>query len=273
MQSEMIDKLAAALAKAQGQIRNAKKDASNKFANYTYSTLASVWDACREPLSVNGLAVVQTTKETDVGAVVLVTILTHSSGQWIDSEMKLRTAKVLKGGNLDENGQYTSQGIGSALTYARRYALAAMVGIAQDDDDGNGGTGGNGRKAQSHWSTDPVKQKQLDASLLNINVPLKALFEAHSVTGWDEMGKVASGKKAFITAKEWYTPARRFFDKINGLTDGYYRNYAQLQNVLPDKRLPNFDDQEAVKLATAAAVDWFNSKELSETQEPGQPER
>ena len=122
MQSEAINELAVALAKAQGQITGALKDSSNPFFKSKYADLASCWDACRKQLSENNLSVVQTTDVID-GIVVVRTILAHSSGQWISGILPVKTK---------DDGP---QAQGSGITYARRYALAAMVGLAQIDDD------------------------------------------------------------------------------------------------------------------------------------------
>jgi hypothetical protein len=134
MQSDAIDKLAEALAKAQGEVEGATKDAHNPAFKQgarvaAYATLASVWEACRRALSSNGLAVTQTTKGGDATTVTVVTTLWHSSGQWIRGELTMKPQAA------------TPQGIGSAITYARRYALAAMVGVAPEDDDGEGAMG------------------------------------------------------------------------------------------------------------------------------------
>ncbi len=122
MQSETIGALAAALSKAQADITGALKDSSNPFFKSKYADLASCWDACRKQLAVNGLAVIQTTDVTDSG-VVLVTTLAHNSGEWMRGVLPI----VAK-----DNGP---QAQGSGITYARRYALAAIVGLAQIDDD------------------------------------------------------------------------------------------------------------------------------------------
>lgn len=122
--SDQIDKLAEALAKAQGQISGAIKDSTNPFFKSKYADLASVMDACRIPLSVNGLAIVQAARSSP-GGVEVETMLIHSSGQWIKESLHLPVVKP------------DAQGIGSAITYARRYGLAAMVGICPEDDDGN----------------------------------------------------------------------------------------------------------------------------------------
>lgn len=123
LRSEEIQDLAAALSKAQAEMRAAEKDGENPHLRSKYPTLASVWDACREPLTKHGLAVVQTTEPGDgAGSIVLVTTLLHSSGQWISSPLPMSAGKT------------DPQSIGSCLTYARRYGLSAMVGVAPDDD-------------------------------------------------------------------------------------------------------------------------------------------
>jgi hypothetical protein len=128
MQSESIGALAAALSKAQADITGALKDSQNPFFKSKYADLASCWDACRKQLAANGLSVIQTTRMTDQG-LMLVTTLAHSSGEWIAGEMPVLTKDA------------SPQGQGSGITYARRYALAAIVGLAQIDDDAEAAQG------------------------------------------------------------------------------------------------------------------------------------
>ena len=123
-QSEQLNELAAALAKAQGQIEGAKKDSANPFFKSRYADLASVWEACRKPLSDNGLSIIQYPEESENG-IAIETMMLHSSGQWVKSRYTMPVSKI------------DAQAVGSAITYGRRYALAAMVGIAPEDDDGN----------------------------------------------------------------------------------------------------------------------------------------
>lgn len=122
--SETIKELAAALAKAQSEIAGAKKDSSNPFFKSSYADLESVWSACREPLTKNGLSVSQLLGSGEDG-IYLTTILLHSSGEFISDRVKIPVAKP-----------NDPQALGSATSYARRYALAALVGIYQTDDDG-----------------------------------------------------------------------------------------------------------------------------------------
>lgn len=125
MQSEQINELAKALAKAQGQMRSAIKDAANPFFKSKYANLTSVWEACREPLSSNGLCVIQTV-EGDKDAMILVTTLAHESGQWIKSRLPMLMQKQ------------DPQAMGSSCSYSRRYALSAICGITTDDEDDDG---------------------------------------------------------------------------------------------------------------------------------------
>jgi hypothetical protein len=125
LHSESLSNLAKALSQAQSKIKGAKKDANNPFFKSKYADLESVWEACRGPLTENGLSVAQ----LPTGQKGLLTILLHSSGEWIAGEMLLNPTK-------DD-----PQGLGSALTYGRRYSLAAITGVHQTDDDGNAASG------------------------------------------------------------------------------------------------------------------------------------
>jgi hypothetical protein len=130
-QSESIAELAAALAKAQGAMNGATKDSDNPFFKSKYADLASVWDACRKPLSDNGLSVVQTTEfiPENPELICIETTLLHASGQWV------------KGRLVGKPVKNDPQGVGSCITYFRRYSLQSMVGIAPEDDDGNAASG------------------------------------------------------------------------------------------------------------------------------------
>ena len=123
--SESIAKLATALSIVQGKLTHAKKDSANPFFKSKYADLESVWDACRSLLAENGLAVMQFPGEFVDGTMSLNTILTHSSGEYMSYLMSVPVTKP------------DAQGAGSALTYMRRYALAAVVGVVQADDDAN----------------------------------------------------------------------------------------------------------------------------------------
>ena len=140
MKSEKINEIAAALAKAQMEIKGAIRDSKNPFFKSTYADLASVWDACHEYLNKNMIAISQVTSIDEKGDYILHTMLIHSSDQWILSSRPIRVDKTKwkdKNGNIIERDP-TPQELGSAETYARRYSLAAIAGVcAIEDDDGN----------------------------------------------------------------------------------------------------------------------------------------
>ena len=128
MKSETIGELAAALCKAQGMMEAAKKDSKNPFFKSNYADLNSVIQASKEPLRLNNLAYTQVVQEKD-GVLYLITLLMHTSGEWIASGMRLILNKQ------------DMQAYGSALSYARRYTLQAIIGLSAEDDDGNKAVG------------------------------------------------------------------------------------------------------------------------------------
>lgn len=128
--SGLTPKLASALSKAQGEMEGAKKDSSNPAFRSKYADLASVWDAVREPLSKHGLCILQFPCPAQDGQVGLVTTLLHESGESISQVFYMPV-----------KDKTNAQAVGSALTYARRYSLMAVCGIAPEDDDGNSAAG------------------------------------------------------------------------------------------------------------------------------------
>lgn len=131
--SPLCNELFAAISKAQGEIEGAKKDSTNPHFKSSYADLASVRDVTREPLAKNGLAILQWPRTTE-GGVEIETILTHQSGQYMSGVLWLPC------------GKFDAQGIGSAITYGRRYALMAVTGVAPVDDDGNAAVESGGGK-------------------------------------------------------------------------------------------------------------------------------
>jgi hypothetical protein len=121
--SDQINELATALAKAQGEIENASKNSQNPHFRSKYADLAEVLNTIRPVFSKYGLAVAQFPSYLD-GVVSVTTILTHTSGQWMQGTASAPATKL------------DPQGVGSCVTYLRRYSLAGL-GIAQEDDDAN----------------------------------------------------------------------------------------------------------------------------------------
>lgn len=116
--------IAAALAAAQSEMGKALKDSTNPHFRSKYADLGSVMEACMPALNKHGIAVYQPTGQDDIGMFIS-TVLLHNSGERLECRVPLIVAKN------------DMQGYGSAVTYARRYGLMAMAGIAPEDDDGN----------------------------------------------------------------------------------------------------------------------------------------
>src|SRR5690554_2301408 len=119
-ESECLNELFAALAKAQQEMEIAKNDSLNPFFKSKYSDLASVIKASRPYLSKNGLCVIQLVR-TEPQGLFLYTRLAHSSGQWIESKMPIDPAKK------------DIQSLGSHMTYVKRYSYAAIVGVVSGE--------------------------------------------------------------------------------------------------------------------------------------------
>ena len=183
--SEAIGELAAALAAAQGEMTAASKDATNPHFKSRYATLASVWDAIRGPLSQHGLSVSQVLESAENGVGVAVrTMLLHSSGQWIASRYVMPITDKL-----------TPQAMGSAITYARRYALSAIVGIApDDDDDGNAASVTPARHEAPSPPTSKPKPTPTPPSVPTLHKPLADLLVEFS---WPKEQKREFADKLF----------------------------------------------------------------------------
>ena len=140
LMSNSIAALAAALSAAQGAIEAASKGAVNPYFKSRYADLNALREVIREPLAANGLSVVQFARSTQNGELVEVeTMLAHSSGEFLRDTLALPVGR-----KYDKTGNplpVDVQSIGSAITYARRYALSAILSLAADDDDGNAAVG------------------------------------------------------------------------------------------------------------------------------------
>ena len=143
--SESIKELATALCKFQGAVEKIKKGSENPFYHSKYADLTSILDVIRKPLSENGLSFVQ----FPTGQNGLETTLMHTSGEWMSAIYEMKPIKS------------DPQGLGSAITYQRRYAIGSILGLStEDDDDGN-----NASKPASGQSVKKDIQKPLPADL------------------------------------------------------------------------------------------------------------
>jgi len=131
--SENVDKIFPALIKAQSEMGNAKKNCTNPFYKSKYADLAEMIDVTKEVLFANKMAIIQSPEGTGNTASINCRII-HESGQWLEGTITLPLSKN------------DPQQAGTAITYARRYQLAALFNIAQEDDDGNEGSGKTEKK-------------------------------------------------------------------------------------------------------------------------------
>lgn len=205
--SEAFNEIAGALAKAQAKIEPAPADKTGKVksdkANYEYyyADLAGVREACRGPLAENGIAVLQPVA-VDGSKVTVTTLLAHSSGQWFEADLTLMAPGT------------GAQQIGGAITYARRYGLAAMVGVAAEkDDDGEG----DQRDRQRQESTAAKREAPR---------PLQA--QAGSMDAAD--AQVDEALQAIEQAREPKT-LETIWTKANGLSKARAINDAQLKKI------------------------------------------
>ena len=158
--SESITNLAPALLKAQKKIGGAVKGSTNPFFKSSYADLGSVMEACKDALNENGICVLQ-----PVGNGVLETVLLHESGEYIAETM-----------DLVSKSENNPQDHGSAITYARRYALQSIMFIPAEDDDGNKATYGNKTPTKAtEVVSNPATDKQKEA--------IRKM--AHAVGEWD----------------------------------------------------------------------------------------
>lgn len=152
--SESIAKLAPALVAAVAEVENATKNATNPHFKSKYADLAEIINTVKPVFASHGLAVVQL-PGLDDGHATVETMLVHTSGEWI---------KGVSGSPLQKNDP---QGVGSAITYLRRYSLAALAGIAQEDDDGNAASGtSSSREAPARNGSSPARSSAVEDDMI-----------------------------------------------------------------------------------------------------------
>ena len=123
--SEDIDQVINALSQAQGQFPSAKKAATSNWGKY--SDISAIIDCIREPFQKNNLALIQAPSNPEgQDGVTVTTRVAHKSGQWLEDEFTMRISD-----------RATPHQYGGLITYMRRYSAAAMLGLAQQDDDAN----------------------------------------------------------------------------------------------------------------------------------------
>lgn len=234
--SESIEMLATALAKAQGEMTPAAKDSTNPHFKSKYADLASAWEAARGPCSRNGLSVIQGFDPGADGSLVIVTRLLHSSGQWIES--------ILVFYPIDNKPQT----IGSCITYGRRYALMAILGIApDDDDDGNAASARPSPPAPRQIPPPPAPRQTAppappiaDLSFFNVAIEdhklgfknlMRSRFDYVPQTMWPSLAQSCKGcpatefdlEKAVLKALE----AHKRLDSLEEKKDGIIQQFIE----------------------------------------------
>ena len=153
----------------QGELDNAAKAKSGH--GYNYADLAECINTAKPFLAKNGLAVAQLLGSTEDGKATLTTMLTHKSGQYLSDTLVMEAAKLQGGG-----GKNPVQELGSAITYQRRYSYAAILGIAQEDNDAAGYTRKQENKARASFNPDDCLGSFTNATSSANQVMLKTLF-------------------------------------------------------------------------------------------------
>ena len=185
--SENICELITAVNRFQSIMPIVSRRSNNPYHHSRYADLATIWEAIQKPLTECGLAVLQPSSTTDDKTGVRVeTFLTHISGQWISDVLTVypRPEKPKRDeGNLDQAPFISPQALGSAQTYARRYALCAMLGIVTDDDDGDGEAaegraGGNGNQKRTPPATPKPEEPREARNLKEAQMALNELDQA-----------------------------------------------------------------------------------------------
>lgn len=174
--SDSIVKIAAALVQAQKTITFALMDKVNPHLKSKYADLPSVIDAIKTSLNDAGIMFMQTPEMMENMHLQLTTRLIHSSGEWIESTMMMPLVKQ------------DPQGYGSALTYARRYSLAAITGLYQDDDDGFAAS--KTKKKQTISATDDAFEK-IEASKQFELIGIAEEIESLALEGNDDLAYCA----------------------------------------------------------------------------------
>lgn len=218
--SDTVGELAAALAKASCDFGDVKKGktANTGTYSYKYADLGDVLDAVRKPLADNGLAVVQPIGIEESGQPVLITRLMHTSGEWMESVYPL-------------HDYAKPQEMGSALTYARRYSLSSLLGIAAEDDDGQAAQGGRDEGTKDKATRQQARPKPpAGKAPAPREVPSQPSSGKEEVTGGAVLGKdeaaspVLKAKRAHfrslcvtkkIDADEYLKPTGQSLDDLD----------------------------------------------------------
>ncbi len=199
--SESISNLAKALCKAQNEMGGAVKDSKNPFFKSNYADLTSVIKAIKEPFYNNGLSYSQFPITSEGGSGIgVVTVLMHSSGEWLESEFYLPMAKK------------DAQGGAQCVTYARRYSLQSMAGIPSADDDAEAAMMRGKTLSQSEAASQEMSKEQLCGLAVERHIDSLNFIRLRLSSGHDH--DIAYAKEAFGEINEddqralWVAPSK-----------------------------------------------------------------
>lgn len=185
--SESIKELAAALPKAQAAMKGAVKDAQNPHFRSKYADLTSVIEAVKPALNANGITFLQPVTFNEHG-VCVETLLLHTSGEWISESLTIPVSK------------HDAQGVGSAISYGRRYGLQAICGVPAEDDDGNAATAtaplSIAEKQRADWLASIEEQTDPEALAGLWKAISKACRDAQDVGAHNAMKAAVAAKGA-----------------------------------------------------------------------------
>lgn len=201
-QSEQIGELIKALVEASKEIQGPKKDSTNPHFKNEYASLEACIHATKPGLSKHGLSVIQLPGTSSDKVPSIRTTLAHTSGQYIASEYPLCPDKQ------------TPQGYGSAISYARRYALLGLLNLAAEDDDGNGASVSHQMPTTTPLNTVRTQNKGIPAATRGTvsEAQLKRLYAISKKAGWTN------------------DDCKAYLDKL-GLTEATQLNYMQYEHM------------------------------------------
>lgn len=214
-QSAEIGELAKALAEAQAVLEPASKNASNPMLRNKYADLASCYEAIRGVLPKHGLSVSQLIVPSEPNTVCVRTMLMHTSGQWLASECKLEA--------VGNKGVNAAQAAGSAITYARRYGLSAIVGLVADDDD-DGCNAGPTRQQKK----EAIQEARQQAAINNVDPLTEAQLKA-LMARFRERG--VPGREDYLC--DLSHTLKRQVETCKSLTQAEFRQYMQATEPAP----------------------------------------
>ena len=201
--SPAFGKVTEAMAAARKDFKPVKKDKTNPFFKSKYADLQAVIDATAPALAQCGLVVIQSPSTMDTGrgrSVMVTTLLAHSSGEWFESDLILPA---------DKDDKLNAQTLGSAITYAKRYALQGMLNVsAEDDDDGNAAVTGGAQtvkmpqKKTAFTADDAEKRKGTQAEVKPLSFAQKFWAEAKKTGRTEEQVRAYLGQEGYESTTE-----------------------------------------------------------------------